>query len=75
MYSSTKLTLNCSHNYFPIKILDLASFTDGPSNDLYSSEAYSGLWIVSKVARIIEDYKFKTNIVMCREAMNGARGG
>ncbi|QIG71814.1 hypothetical protein EVB94_363 [Rhizobium phage RHph_TM40] len=73
-FSSNKLTVNCSNRFFPVRALDLVKFTDGPTTREYSSENYSGYWIVSKVARIIEDYSFKTNLVLNREAMNGAVG-
>jgi hypothetical protein len=69
VFSSNKLTLSVSNIYFPIKVLDVATFLD----DMQVSgtmESYSGNWIVTKVARCIQGWKFNTTVEMCRDSAN-----
>jgi len=74
--SSTTLTLTVSNRFFPIRVLDLAMFKDdiNTANGLGAIEAYSGVWTVTGVTRIIENWKLLTVVTMVRESMNSVQG-
>lgn len=71
-FSTVKLTVNYYHDYHDIHVLDLVYFKDEEtqSKRKYSSETVTGLYIVTKVSRVIENKSFRTYVEMCRETPN-----
>jgi len=74
-FSSNKLTLTLlPHQYIPISVLDIVMFKQPHSNRHGSAEQESGLYVVTKVARTIENSMFLTTLQLSREGMNSQQG-
>lgn len=76
MMGSVKYTLSTESAFFPVRTLDLVMFKDAElsTENPNSSEWSSGLFFVSKVARIIQNKKFATVVEICRESLNQMKG-
>lgn len=74
-FATVKITVNYFHDFHEIHVLDLVYFKDEElqSNRKYSSETVTGLYVVTKVSRVIENKNFKTYVEMCRETPNSVR--
>ena len=70
--SSTKLNINNSDYYFPIKVLDTILFTEF-LDDGTSLQSFSGMYIVTQVTRAIENGQFHTMITAVRESLNNVQ--
>ena len=59
-------------DYQEIHVLDLVYFKEEElqSQRKYSSETITGLYVITKVCRVIENRTFKTYVEMCRETPN-----
>ena len=74
-FSSNKLTLTLlPHQYIPVSVLDIVMFKQPHSNRQGSAEQESGLYIVTKVARTIENSMLLTTLQLSREGMNSQQG-
>jgi len=73
LYSNVRVTVSWSGPYYPVKPLDLVMFkeTSKDGNLIQSTDLYSGLYIVSKVARRLNKNVFSTTVQLVRE--NAAR--
>jgi hypothetical protein len=71
-FSTVKITVNYHHDFHNIHVLDLVYFKDEEiqSGQKYSSETVTGLYVVTKVSRVIENKSFRTYVEMCRETPN-----
>jgi hypothetical protein len=74
--STVKVTVPFINIYKQIHPLDLIYFKEEEpqSNRKYSSESVTGLYVVSKVSRMIENRQFKTQVEFVRETPNSSRG-
>jgi hypothetical protein len=74
-FSTVKLTLMYTHDFHDIHVLDLVYFKEEETNAnrKYSSETITGLYVITKVSRVIEKKVFKTFVEMCRETPNAIR--
>lgn len=74
--SAVKVSLSFSNVFYPIRVLDLAMLNDPTidENIKYGSSEYnSGLYIITKVARTIENRQISTVVEMVRESLNTSR--
>lgn len=71
-FSTVKLTVNYHMDYQKIHVLDLVYFKEEElkSQRRSASETITGLYIVTKVSRVIENRTFRTYVEMCRETPN-----
>jgi hypothetical protein len=74
MFSTTKLPLSFTGPYNDIKVLDLVYFSDSDIDETGAAEPYSGLYLVTRVARNITNKKLVTVVELNREALGGIRG-
>lgn len=76
MFDSLKITLTFQSVFKDVKVLDLVNFFDNSieSATAGSSLAQSGLYIVSKVARVVKNKQLVTTVVICRESVNEVSG-
>ena len=72
--SSTRIRLSTGNYFFPIRPLDLVYFSEFETAQRQVVSPYSGLYIVSKVSRVIRDKRFFTNVEITREVINFAKG-
>lgn len=75
-FSSTVIKLTFDHFFVPIKVLDIALFRTPELGSLsqIAVDIYSGLYVISKVARTITHRKLTTHITMSREAFDNLNG-
>jgi hypothetical protein len=75
-FSSTKLTVTLGQlTFIPISVLDIVMFKQPAVNsNLESSEYESGLYVVTKVARTIQNGSVLTTVQLCREGFNSQKG-
>ena len=74
-FSSSKITVTLMpQEYIPISVLDIVMFKQPHTNRQGSSESESGLYIVTKVARTIQNSMLLTTLQMSREGMNSEQG-
>jgi len=74
-FSSSKITVTLMpQEYIPISVLDIVMFKQPHTNRQGSSESESGLYIVTKVARTIQNSMLLTTVQMSREGMNSEQG-
>lgn len=71
-FSTVRLKLFYHHDFHDIHVLDLAYFKEDElgSSRKFASETITGLYIVTKVVRMIENKSFRTYVEMCRETPN-----
>ena len=71
-FSTIKLKVFFAMDYQEIHVLDLVYFKEEElqSQRKYSSETITGLYVITKVCRVIENRTFKTYVEMCRETPN-----
>ena len=74
LYSSSAFTLTFADYYLPIHPLDAVELLEedilGSDRAKEKEEAMSGLYVVSKVARMVQGNSFKTSVQLTREAFN-----
>jgi hypothetical protein len=71
LLNTLKAKVSFDGEYFPIRLHDIAMFKDdADSVNRESSEDSSGLWVTSKVCRIVTDREFKTIVTLSRDGMN-----
>lgn len=71
-FATVKLSLTFMHDFQKIHVLDLVYFKEEElkSGRKFASETITGLYVVTKVTRVIENKVFKTHVEMCRETPN-----
>jgi len=75
IFGSHKITLTFRQIFRDVRLLDLVSFADfSISDNRSSSQAQSGFYIVSKVARTVKNKQLTTTVVLCRESANDVTG-
>jgi len=72
--SSTRIQLTVAGYYLPVRPLDLVHFYEYDPNNKISVGAYSGLYVVTKVSRVITNKSFQTHIEISREVLNFLKG-
>ncbi|MFA5071266.1 MAG: hypothetical protein WC511_02735 [Candidatus Pacearchaeota archaeon] len=74
-FSTVKLIVTFIEKFKKIHPLDLIFFKeeDTKSNRKFAVETYTGLYVVTKVSRMIERRQFKTQVEFVREAPNSSR--
>jgi hypothetical protein len=72
--SGFQLLLDASSKYYPIRVMDLAYFSDISNVNLAESDDYTtGLYFVSKVVRTIKGNALTTLVELSRESANMVR--
>lgn len=71
-FSTVKIILSYFRDFQKIHVLDLVYFKDEElkTDRKGSSETITGLYLVTKVSRVIENKSFRTYVEMCRETPN-----
>jgi hypothetical protein len=76
MFSQVNVVLSFGNRFLPIRVLDQVMFKEDsvsrPKQE--SSEFLSGVYYVSKVARIVQNRQFATTVQICRESFNQLKG-
>lgn len=72
--SGANILLQFSGRYIDLKVLDLVFLRDLDINLQGSEGYYSGSYIISKVARIVESKNFTTLVLLTRDALGELQG-
>ena len=76
LYSSVQTVVMWSNSYYPVKPLDIVFLKD-VSNDLVkkeTEEAYSGKYIVAKVANRVQHNRFASTLDLVKDSFNFNEG-
>jgi hypothetical protein len=74
-FSAINVKISFQDEFIPFKLLDLIMYKDSSiKSNQPSTDATSGLYLITKITRSINANKLVTTITMAREAFNQAKG-
>lgn len=74
IFSSYPVNLSFHNLFQPIRVLDICTFNERDLEKKLISQSFSGLYLVSKVNRVLEHRQLVTTVQLVREAINYPAG-